>query len=106
MSTAFKRLLTGYLFLFLVMAVFGWRNPIVSDARAPEFSGIAPESAAIFGFFSNVICAGYAAAAAYAFGFLPGVVVSGGSGVRAILRRGLPAGWLGSRRSRRRWWAG
>lgn len=47
MSNAFKRLLAGYLLLFLVMVVFGWRDPIVSDARAPEFSGIAAESVAI-----------------------------------------------------------
>lgn len=45
--TAFKRLLAGYLLLFLAMAVFGWRNPVVSDARAPEFSGIAAESGVI-----------------------------------------------------------
>lgn len=48
-NKAFKRLVAGYLLLFLVMAVFGWRNPVISDARAPEFSGIAAESAAIMG---------------------------------------------------------
>lgn len=44
----------------------------------PEWGG---NESMIYGFFSNVICTGYAAAAGYAFGFWPGVAVSGGCGL-------------------------
>lgn len=44
----------------------------------PSYGG---NESSIFGFFANVICTGYGAAAGYAFGFWPGVFVSGGCGL-------------------------
>lgn len=61
-----------------VVGVVGGMDAQFAIGSAAELGG---NESMIYGFFTNVICTGYGAAAGYAFGFWPGVFVSGGCGL-------------------------